>query len=172
MMLVVGVVRADDRPFKVQLVNDLDKPVYSLSGYVEFDSWKKFRKATADGVDGWLILDSGGGSTYDAMMIGSLARARKMKTIVPAGSQCLSACAIIWAGGVERWQDRGAVIAFHRPWHLKSGTDADQTAIRAYYRRLGYTPEAIEKFMAPASSFFYLDAKKAWKLKIEAHFKE
>lgn len=172
MMVVVGVARADDRPFKVQLVNDLDAPVFSLEGDIYWGARFAFDAAIDKRGNGWLILNSQGGSTDDAMAIGRAVRRLNIKTIVPDGVECLSSCAIIWAAGAERWSARKSVIAFHRPWHKKTLKDADQTLIRAYFREMGYTPEAIEKFMWPAKSFFYLDAKKARKLKMDVHFTE
>lgn len=164
--------RADERPFKVKLVNDLEAPVFTLEGDLYFGSIYNFRNAVKNRGGGWLILNSQGGSTYDAMDIGRAVRRLKIKTIVPKGAICLSSCAIIWAAGVEKWSDAGATVAFHRPWHLRSKRDADQTDIRAYFREMGYSQAAIEKFMAPKETFFYLDAQKARKLKIDVHFTE
>jgi len=60
-----------------------------------------------------VVLGSTGGRVYEAMAmaIGRLVRKRRLDTAVP--SSCMSACALIWAGGVKRTVE--GRLAMHCP---------------------------------------------------------
>jgi hypothetical protein len=70
----------------------------------------KFRAALDDNVK-TVVLGSDGGYVDEAMTIGRLIRRRHLDTAVP--SSCMSACALIWAGGVRRSVD--GRLAMHCP---------------------------------------------------------
>lgn len=158
------------------MVNDTPEPVYELRGEIPYQGkWTFYNAIKAQKHrGGWVILDSVGGSASDSVVIGLLVRKYKMKTYVRRKDQCLSGCAMIWAAGVERWNEGGMNLAFHRPYiPLGDKTkDGPQEPFRKYYRDLGYSEEAIEKFLWPANSFYWLNAEKAKKLGIKANFKE
>lgn len=173
-MVLMGGVAVAGKPLDIKLVNDLDEPVYELNGYIDFDSQVDFYTVTNFRQGGWLILNSEGGSVQAAIYIGRELRRLNIKTIVPAGAQCLSACAMIWAAGKERWVEGKMNLGFHRPWRVEDGkfVDGDQRPVRAYYRQLGFSPYAIDKLLWPADSYFWMNKYKARMLKIDAHFKE
>lgn len=71
-----------------------------------------------------VYLTGNGGSAYSAdLMTRSIMRA-KLKTV--AHHECLSACAIVFLGGVERHLAKGAILGFHR-----AGTNVG--ALEEYY---------------------------------------
>ena len=63
-----------------------------------------------------LKLESVGGSVTAAMAIGHLVRDRGFATVVDRGKECLSACVLILAAGVERFIS-SARVGVHRPRH-------------------------------------------------------
>lgn len=168
-----GTSHADEK-FQIKMVNDTPEPVYELRGDIDFGSRLEFERVVANRKGGWLMLDSIGGSLDDSIMIGWLIRDLGIKTYVRREDRCLSGCAIIWAAGAERWNEGGLNLAFHRPWREVDGryVDGDQKRLRDYFEALGYSDAAIEKFMWRADSFYWLNAKRAKQLGIEAHFTE
>ncbi len=60
-----------------------------------------------------VILESPGGALIDGLRIGRTARQVGLATLVPAGSSCMSACALAWLGGQKRFAPEGSVIGFH-----------------------------------------------------------
>jgi len=81
-----------------------------LTGTIQPDDDAKFAAAMDDGVR-LVVLGSTGGRVGEAMKIGRLIRRRHLDTAVP--SSCMSACALIWAGGVRRSVD--GRLAMHCP---------------------------------------------------------
>ena len=81
-------------------------------------SAKALQAALTDDVD-TVILNVSGGYLEEGMAIGKLLRARRLRVIVPAGGQCLSACAEAFLGGVS-YQING-VLAFHIPRAARLG---------------------------------------------------
>jgi hypothetical protein len=67
--------------------------------------------------DGRLIsavrLDSPGGSLAEAVKLGDLIRRAKLPTVVAAGSQCVSACFLVFAAGIEKFANHEARIGVH-----------------------------------------------------------
>ena len=160
------------KPFNVRLLEDGADPVYELSGDIQPESAAMVFAVIGSRRGGTLFLDSQGGDLDASIAIGRLARRQHITTYVRHDAACLSGCAIIWAGGFERWDEGGLNLGFHRPWDVKTGADADQYSLRVYFRRMGYSPAAIEKFMWPSTSFYWLNADRADKLGIRAVFTE
>jgi hypothetical protein len=61
-----------------------------------------------------VVLNSPGGSVADALAMGRLVRQRKFATEVEAGKTCVSACPLVFAGGLERRAGDKAVIGVHQ----------------------------------------------------------
>jgi hypothetical protein len=66
--------------------------------------------------DGWLPvrISSEGGDVAESIAMGKLIRDNKLRTIVPQGASCNSACVFIFAGGVRRFPM--GEIGIHRPY--------------------------------------------------------
>jgi ATP-dependent protease ClpP protease subunit len=94
--------------------------VVAMQGSVTRDSTSSFRDAAtkADAVNcrkPWiLLLESPGGLVDQAIDLGALVRAQKLRTVARYG--CASACSLIFLAGAERvlWGSRAA-IGFHQP---------------------------------------------------------
>jgi hypothetical protein len=56
-----------------------------------------------------VMFDSPGGQPQKAMELGRLIRTLGLSTYQPSGPECLSACALAFLGGVERYADPGAI---------------------------------------------------------------
>ena len=56
-----------------------------------------------------VAFDSPGGQPQKAMELGRLIRALGLSTFEPYGPACLSACALAFLGGVERYADPGSI---------------------------------------------------------------
>ncbi len=61
-----------------------------------------------------VVLNSTGGSVYDALAMGRLIRDKKFATVVENGGYCASSCPLVFAGGVERSAGEKAVIGVHQ----------------------------------------------------------
>lgn len=101
-----------------------------------------------------------GGSVYDALAIGTALRAADYATVALAGSQCHSACGLVYLGGVHRyWQDR-ARFMIHRPViydsfpsltaEIAAYEDLKERLIR-YATDMGGNPDYVEAMYAVPS---------------------
>jgi hypothetical protein len=61
-----------------------------------------------------VVLNSTGGSVYDALAMGRLIREKKFATVVENGGYCASSCPLVFAGGAERRAADKAVIGVHQ----------------------------------------------------------
>jgi hypothetical protein len=61
-----------------------------------------------------VVLNSPGGSVTDALAMGRLIREKRFATEVEAGKYCVSSCALVFAGGVDRLAGDKAVIGVHQ----------------------------------------------------------
>lgn len=62
-----------------------------------------------------LVLNSGGGFLDPMREIASFVRENKITTYIPPGALCASACAQIFAAGVDRVMGYGSWLMFHQP---------------------------------------------------------
>lgn len=98
------------------------------------------------GVD-TLILNGPGGSLDTAFSIANVVLEHSVNTTVPAGTECASACAIIFSSGARRTVEDGARLGFHLPFmSLSNGNE-----INAYCRSLRGANETL-----PPSSTSYI----------------
>jgi len=71
-----------------------------------------FAKVLTSDID-TVILDVSGGYLNEGIEIGRIIRAKRLRTVVPEGGSCLSACAEAFLGGVKYRID--GILAFHVP---------------------------------------------------------
>jgi hypothetical protein len=67
-----------------------------------------------------VVLNSPGGSVTDALAMGRLIREKRFATEVEAGKYCVSSCALVFAGGVDRRAGDKAVIGVHQVAETRS----------------------------------------------------
>ena len=87
-----------------------------LTGYFEPGAAAAFAQRLTPDVQ-TVILRVEGGYLIEGIEIGRMIRARGLRTVVPRGAQCLSACAEAFLGGVQR--DISGVVGFHIPRALR-----------------------------------------------------
>ena len=98
--------------------------------------------------------------------MGKLIRLRNYATVVPNNTQCLSACALAWLGGTERYMGSTARIGFHAAYLRTTGqeTGAGNALLGAYLSQIGLSEAAIFYIaQAPPTSMTLLtiaDAKR------------
>jgi ATP-dependent protease ClpP protease subunit len=117
-------------------VRPADEHHLTIAGRIDVHALYSFVRLTGDprlsqASQRVLKLDSVGGSVTAAMAIGHLVRDRGFTTIVEEGKECLSACVLILAAGVERVIS-SRKVGVHRPRHgvaLAASSTATQTQV-------------------------------------------
>jgi hypothetical protein len=77
-----------------------------------------------------VVLNSTGGSVWDAIAMGRLIREKKFATAVENGDFCASSCPLVFAGGLERRAGPKAAVGVHQvfsPNDDPAATNMDQT---------------------------------------------
>jgi hypothetical protein len=117
----------------------------SIQGTLILNDDEEFRARTASLSQAIVAFESNGGSLLAGIRIGTLIRTRGFATLVRAGSQCASACALAWLGGAVRHMDDGAKIGFHSAFRnysgLRVGSAAGNAFVGAYLNQLGLRPD-------------------------------
>lgn len=148
-------------------------PSYELKGDIEAGAEDLLAEVVGDTKGGVITLESDGGEVDAALALGRLIRAHRIATGVAHG-KCLSACAIVWVAGVTRYKGASADIGFHHPWHLEDGkvVKGDSAKLVAYFKEMGLTDAAIEEFMGPPETFYYLTGKKSRGLGLKMYYQD
>lgn len=99
-----------------------------------------------------VILRSDGGLVAEALKIGAEIRMRNFATMVPADSDCHSACGLIWVSGARRYMSRTSRIGFHAAYRKRNGqvqeSGMGNAEIGSFLTHLGLRIEAIRYFTA------------------------
>jgi ATP-dependent protease ClpP protease subunit len=74
-----------------------------VSGEIDGRAALAFKKMVGKHLPTTVVLDSPGGYVEPALLIAEEVHERGMTTVVPAGSACLSACAMMFLAGRERY---------------------------------------------------------------------
>ena len=103
-----------------------------------------------------VVFDSAGGQPQKAMELGRLIRALGLSTFQPYGPACVSACALAFLGGVERYADPGS-IGVHKTYFDKGASLDTAEAVSAiqeltadtleYLSEMDVDPELLELAM-------------------------
>ncbi|MCK3654663.1 hypothetical protein A4G19_02435 [Pasteurellaceae bacterium Macca] len=95
---------------------------------------------------GIVVLNSQGGVASEGMNIAKYIHQQGFATVVYAGDHCYSACAIIWASGIERFatlpQSKIGFHAVYDPKNLHDKGDAN-AVLGALLSQFGYSFDAI-----------------------------
>ena len=78
--------------------------------------------------NGQIILSSSGGDIYEAIKIGRLIRQNEFETDVAIRGECISACVLIFASGVNRVTD--VPLGIHRPYLSNAKNNLSSVELR------------------------------------------
>lgn len=106
-----------------------------LTGDVKPGDGAKFRSEASKYHDGYVLLESDGGSLAEALDIGETIRLKGYGTAVVNDSKCNSACALIWLAGSPRALARSGRVGFHAAYTDSSGTAQESGVANAMVGR-------------------------------------
>ncbi len=127
------------------------------SGRIAFGASGALRSALNDNSAVKVLhLLSNGGSVYYARQLRYLVHDRGLITVVDA--HCLSACALVFLGGVERYMTPGAKLGFHRETAegaSQAEIDMVEESDAQFMRAMGISDAFVEKaFSTPSSDIW------------------
>lgn len=155
LLAVPGAAQAQSSDFKITVLPGGTEMEYS--GRIAFGASGALRSALNDNSAVKVLhLVSNGGSVYYARQMQYLVHDRGLTTVVDA--QCLSACALVFLGGLERYMTPGAKLGFHR----ESAEGESQAEINMveesdaqFMRAMGISDAFVEKaFSTPSSDIW------------------
>ena len=119
-----------------------------LTGVIVQDDADKFQGIASGYSSAFVMLDSHGGSVFDALTMGKLIREKHFITVVTGDTICTSSCALIWLAGTPRLMAANARIGFHAAYMTndngeKVTTGFGNAMIGAYLEKLGLSDRAI-----------------------------
>ena len=94
-------------------------------------------------------LNSPGGLLWEGAKLADVIRRAKMAAIVPSGSQCASACFVVFAAGVQKFASHTASIGVHRASNQSERESGNATiAMAGFAKELGVPSSIIGKMVA------------------------
>lgn len=106
-----------------------------------------------------VVLSSTGGNVYPAFNLGNMIRAKNFSTQIAQNAICVSACNIVYIGGVKRYMAQSSPstkVGFHQMISLNGGNDKcidiyDNSDVASSYRAY------IKKMLAQRPADFYME---------------
>lgn len=106
-----------------------------------------------------VVLSSTGGNVYPAFNLGNMIRAKNFSTQIAQNAICVSACNIVYIGGVKRYMAQSSPstkVGFHQMISLNGGNDKcmdiyDNSDVASTYRAY------IKKMLAQRPADFYME---------------
>ena len=143
-----------------------------IAGTIEKGDSEVFRREAAKHSSAVVILMSDGGFTLEAIEIGETIRILGFTTLVTNGTQCVSACALIWLAGTPRSLSKSARIGFHATYTDERGRRLESgvgNALVGRYLAILNLPQKAIVFatMAPPDDMVWLDTSNYADLGIE-----
>jgi hypothetical protein len=140
---------------------DKDLTAILLVGDIQSGDEKKFSAEAAKYESAVVLLESEGGSVPAALQIGEAIRLKGFGTWVINGSDCNSACALIWLAGTPRALSKSARVGFHAAYIESTGASRESgvgNALVGRYLTLLNLPERAVEFAttAPPTSLNWL----------------
>lgn len=138
-------------------------PTIAIGGVIASGDEKVFHEFANATPNAIVVLAGPGGRVYPALVIGMEIRARGMKTLVPAGARCASACSFIWLAGSRRLLGDGAQVGFHaisdsRDGRVYTETHIVDPVLMHYLLGLGYAGDAVATIVnTPSVGIRWLD---------------
>ncbi len=146
-VLLLAFTNADcTRAASIKLIRDLSTPEFSaiaVVGDIANGDANEFLNVVADTKNALVFLSSNGGDAQEGLALAKLIKKLGYATAVIDDFRCMSACALIWIGGSERYLSKNAVVGFHSVY-TSSGVSGGGNAIYgAFYSTLGLSDRAI-----------------------------
>lgn len=120
-------------------------PIVLVTGRFQYGDEIDFNEKTDSLSKAIVSFQSPGGNAPVGIAIGRAIRAKRFVTFV-GDTQCSSACAAAWLGGVKRYMTANSHIGFHAVYnastHLESGSG--NAAFGAYLNEIGLPERAVE----------------------------
>lgn len=112
------------------------------------------------------MLSSPGGALAPALAIGKTIQLKGFSTLVTSGSECSSACALVWVAGTQRFAGESSRIGFHASYRDNNGrleeVGVANAVIGRYLTLLNLSEKAvIFATSASPTSILWLDANLA-----------
>lgn len=128
--------------------------VVDVRGEIVTGDARRFLDLVRDDQRVSVILRSDGGLIAEALKIGAEIRMRNFATMVPADSDCHSACGLIWVSGARRYMSKTSRIGFHAAYRTRNGqvqeSGMGNAEIGSFLTHLGLRIEAIRYFTVAA----------------------
>jgi hypothetical protein len=128
-------------------VQESDTPVIIISGNIVSGDETTFRRISLEYDHAVVLLNSMGGALAPALSIGEAIRLREYVTVVPSGSVCASACALVWLAGERRALSPSGKVGFHASYYEDNGrlieTGVGNAVIGHYLSRLNLPERAV-----------------------------
>lgn len=145
----------------------------TITGELAFVDAIAFLRKTDQVKEAVVLLRSPGGNAAAGISIGRAIRQKGYLTIVPASTNCSSACALAWLGGTPRFMGEGAQIGFHAAYMMRGGqarrSTSGNVALAQYVDGLGLPPRAVAYITgAPPERMYWLTRASAQAVGIEA----
>jgi hypothetical protein len=136
----------------------------------------KFAEIAAAQKNGAIVfLDGQGGSLMTGTWLGREIRVLGFSTAVGENVQCVSACAIAWLGGRERFMAPHALVGFHSatkwPWSRREIDPYGNRIISLYLDDMGFKDRNAASYLTAAapSSMTWVNADKLGRYGIEVN---
>jgi hypothetical protein len=148
---------AADGVTRVDLPGSRDGGI-AIGGVIGMEDVAAFHKLAEQAPNAVVVISGPGGRVAAAIQIGEELRLRGMQTMVPANTDCASACALIWLAGAKRTLMPGGRIGFHAVSMLRQNGARTEThdidyVLRNYLSWLGYSADATATIVNTPSDF-------------------
>jgi hypothetical protein len=155
LLLAPGVCRAESSDYKITVLPGSTE--MEFSGRIAYGASSALRGALNDNPNVTVLhLNSNGGSVYWARQMLAIVSDRGLTTVVD--SHCLSACALIFVVGKERYMTPGAKLGFHREsaaGESQAEIDMFEETDAQHLKAIGISSSFVDKvFSTPSSSMW------------------
>jgi hypothetical protein len=131
--------------------SDREQVILVLSGVIGPGAYREFRRAVRRAKPDFVLLEGPGGVLGEALLIGQEIRRRGLNTLVAAGGQCASACAVVFLSGRTRYVGRNAAVGLHAASDRRGRANAQATNLMSNYLGSVGVPRNIRRRMAATS---------------------
>jgi ATP-dependent protease ClpP protease subunit len=141
----------------------------TIDGDIGPNDFAVFKAKTSPLSQAVVVIRSNGGKVLPAIQIGEMVRMKGFATYV--GEYCLSACALLWLGGTQRYMAATAQIGFHAAYN-ETGHEIGMAnaVVGAYLTKIGLPYEAVMyATVAAPNSMKYLTAADAKRVGIDVN---
>jgi hypothetical protein len=134
-------------PAQISLSSGDGPALITVRGELELADAIQFQRRTEGLTRAIVLLESSGGNATAGISIGKAIRQKGFFTVVPGAINCVSACALAWLGGAQRFMSDRATIGFHAAYVGQYGRPRKSSSANAliaeYLSQLELPPQAI-----------------------------